>query len=110
MVVRSPKMFHYKTKKETGLLENYTSPPLKLKYKITSDQVAQKQWHDCVHTVTTGDAGEHNLVSFMSRPSSVQSVSSVAQLCLTLCDPMNRRMPGLLVHHQLPEFTQTHVH
>ena len=32
--------------------------------------------------------------------------SSVAQLCLTLCDPMNRSMPGLPVHHQLPEFTQ----
>ena len=36
--------------------------------------------------------------------------SSVAQLCLTLCDPMNRSTPGLPVHHQLPEFTQTHVH
>ena len=37
--------------------------------------------------------------------------SSVAQLCLTLCDPMNRLTPGLPVHHhQLPEFTQTHVH
>ena len=36
--------------------------------------------------------------------------SSVAQSCLTLCDPMNRSMPGLLVHHQLPEFTQTHIH
>ena len=36
--------------------------------------------------------------------------SSVAQSCLTLCDPMNRCTPGLLVHHQLPEFTQTHVH
>ena len=35
--------------------------------------------------------------------------SSVAQLCLTLCDPMNRSMPGLPVHHQLLEFTQTHV-
>ena len=31
-------------------------------------------------------------------------------MCLTLCDPMNRSMPGLPVHHQLPEFTQTHVH
>ena len=41
--------------------------------------------------------------------SSVQS-SSVAQSCPTLCDPMNRSMPGLPVHHQLPEFTQTHVH
>ena len=36
--------------------------------------------------------------------------SSVAQLCLTLCNRMNRSMPGLPVHHQLPEFTQTHVH
>ena len=36
--------------------------------------------------------------------------SSVAQSWLTLCDPMNHTMPGLPVHHQLPEFTQTHVH
>ena len=39
-----------------------------------------------------------------------QSVSSVAQSFLNLCDPMNRSTPGLPVHHQLPEFTQTHVH
>ena len=37
-------------------------------------------------------------------------LSSVTQLCPTLCDPMNRSKPGLPVHHQLPEFTQTHVH
>ena len=36
--------------------------------------------------------------------------SSVAQLCLTLCDPMNHSTLGLPIHHQLPEFTQTHVH
>ena len=36
--------------------------------------------------------------------------SSVAQSCPTLCNPMNRCMPGLPVHHKLPEFTQTHVH
>ena len=36
--------------------------------------------------------------------------SSVAQSYPTLCDPMNRSTPGLPVHHQLPEFTQTHVH
>ena len=34
---------------------------------------------------------------------------SVTQLCLTLCDPINCSTPGLPVHHQLPEFTQTHV-
>ena len=41
--------------------------------------------------------------------SSVQ-FSSVAQPCLTLGNPMNCSTPGLPVHHQLPEFTQTHVH
>ena len=44
-----------------------------------------------------------------SQFSSVQ-FSSVAQSCLTLCDPMNQSTPGLPVHHHLPEFTQTHVH
>ena len=38
------------------------------------------------------------------------SISSVAQSCLTLCNPMNCSTPGLPVHHQLPESTQTHVH
>ena len=42
----------------------------------------------------------YNLVQF----------SSVTQSCPTLCDPMNCSTPGLPVHHQLPEFTQTHVH
>ena len=48
---------------------------------------------------------EQRLVPF----SSIQ-FSSVAQSCLILCDPMNCSMPGLSVHHQLPEFTQTHAH
>ena len=34
----------------------------------------------------------------------------VAQSCLTLCDPMDCSMPDFIVHHQLPELTQTHVH
>ena len=40
----------------------------------------------------------------------ISQFSSVAQSCPTLCDPMNHNTPGLPVHHQLPEFTQTHVH
>ena len=36
--------------------------------------------------------------------------SSVAQLCPTLCNPVNLSTPGLPVHHQLPEFTETHIH
>ena len=37
-------------------------------------------------------------------------LSSVTQSCPTLCDPMNLSTTGLPVHHQLPEFTQTHIH
>ena len=42
--------------------------------------------------------------------SKVVQFSSVTQLYPTLCDPMDCSMPGLPVHHQLPELTQTHVH
>ena len=45
-----------------------------------------------------------------SRTSFSVQFSSVIQLCPTLCDPMNYSMPGLPIHHQLPEFTQIHVH
>ena len=45
------------------------------------------------------------IISYISH-----SVSSVAQSCPTLCDPMDCSTPGLPVHHQLPEFTQTQVH
>ena len=40
---------------------------------------------------------------------SSDQIRSVTQSCPTLCDPMNRSTPGLPVHHQLPEFTQTHL-
>ena len=43
-------------------------------------------------------------------PWSLDQIRSVAQSCPTLCDPMNHSTPGLPVHHQFPEFTQTHVH
>ena len=41
---------------------------------------------------------------------SSDQIRSVAQSCPTFCDPMNRSTPGLPVHHQLPKFTETHVH
>ena len=50
------------------------------------------------------------IVSFNIRYIYSVQFSSVAQSCLTLCDLMNRSTPGLPVHHQLPEFTQTHVY
>ena len=53
----------------------------------------------------------HHLPSTLSpMPSFSVQFNSVTQSCPTLCDPMNRSTPGLPVHHQLPEFTQTHVH
>ena len=48
-------------------------------------------------------------LAFLDHIKTVQ-FSSVTQSCPTLCDPMNCSTPGLPVHHQLPEFTQTHVH
>ena len=54
---------------------------------------------------------EPRLRWFRGRPDKHNiSLSSVAQSCLTLCDPMNRSTSGLPVHHHLPEFTQTHIH
>ena len=46
----------------------------------------------------------------LSFPCSSVQFNSVAQSCPTLCDPMNHSTPGLPVHHQFPEFTQTHAH
>ena len=68
-----------------------------------------------MQVLPTSQAGELILHKALDRklgrglPHSVQ-FSSVAQQSPTPCDPMNRSTPGLPVHHQLPEFTQTHVH
>ena len=59
----------------------------------------------CIKYITN----ENLLYSTSNLMLSVQ-FSSVAQSCPTLCDPTNRSTPGLPVHDQLPEFTQTHIH
>ena len=63
----------------------------------------------------TGKAIVHRVAESQTRLWSdldqiIKMFSSVAQSCRTLCDPMNHSTPGLLVHHHLPEFTQTHIH
>ena len=60
--------------------------------------------------VFTSLCSPHLVTLTMTPGSSPQLFSSVAQSCPTLCDPMNHSTPGLPVHHQLLEFTQTHVH
>ena len=63
-----------------------------------------KMWHT-MQGVTNVSAS----ISFTSSVQLHQFISSVTQSCPTLCDPMNHSTPGLPVHQQLPEFTQTHV-
>ena len=55
-------------------------------------------------------AGEFFITELPGKPIRSDQIRSVAESCPTLCDPMNRSTPGLPVYHQLPEFTQTHVH
>ena len=75
-------------------------------------------WHYCLFK-TTPDTHFETVFTYLKmcvckichkhQPLSVQ-LSSVAQSCQTLCDPKNRSTLGLPVHHQLPAFTETHVH
>ena len=66
--------------------------------------------------VTTGKTIALTRWTFVGKVMSLLSnmlsatAAKALQLCPTLCDPMNCSTPGLPVHHQLPEFTQTHVH
>ena len=70
-------------------------------------------WQAAVHRITKSQTW----LKWLSKKASNRHItvcsvqfSSVAQSCPTLCDPMNCSMPGLAVHHQHPEFTQTHIH
>ena len=75
----------------------------------TVAQVVLIQWRHRGEVMNLLGFFPHTLCSWCTHWPEVQ-FSSVAQSCLTLCHPMNCSMPGLPVHHQLPEFTQTHVH
>ena len=64
--------------------------------KLQETEKDREVWRAAVHGITESDTSEW--------------LSSVTKSCPTLCNPINFSMPGLPVHHQLPEFTQTHVH
>ena len=68
------------------------------KFHNTQQKKFKKQEHCAIQNTTAEKKSRH--IAF----------SSVAQSCPILCDPVDCRMPGLPVHYQLPEFTQTHVH
>ena len=65
--------------------------------------------HTCVRVGMCMHMCAHSICMYTYICICTVQFSSVAQSCPTLCDPMNRSTPGLPVHHQLPEFTQTHV-
>ena len=73
---------------------------------VSRSRTRLRDWTELNCTVNLKKSGnETNLFSI-----SLVLFSSVAQSCPTLCDPMSHSTPGLPVNHQLPEFTQTHVH
>ena len=73
--------------------EYWSGVPLPSPIYFLPNKFADTHMYACIYTYTYDD-----------------QIRSVAQSCPTLCDPVNRSTPGLPVHHQLPEFTQTHVH
>ena len=78
------------------------------KGKRTRDQIANKCW-----IIEKETEYQKNIYFFFidyTKAFDCVQFSSVAHFCLTLCDPMECSTPGLTVHHQLQEFTQTYVH
>ena len=74
----------------------------------TSKKKKERDGGDFSYTVTCNEY--HALLDVQSIVESSVQFSSIDQLCSTLCDPMDCSRSGLPVHHQLLEFTQTHVH
>ena len=74
---------------------------------LTCNRVSPPRAQFCIYTEAPNQLTSNSLLTWAFRSDQIRSVT---QSCPTLCDPMNRSMPGLPVHHQLPEFTQTHVH
>ena len=104
----------------------YTWMPPNGQYQTQIDYIlCSQRWRSSMQSAKTrpgADYGSDNeiliakfrlklkKVEKTTRPFSSVQFSSVDQSCSILCDPMNHSTPGLPVHHQLPEFTQTHIH
>ena len=89
-----------------------------ISFSRESSQPRNQTWIFCIADGLTlhhlNHQGKHQLIASLQispifKENHIQ-FSSVTQSCPTLCEPMNRSTPGLPVHHQLLEFTQTHVH
>ena len=86
-------------------------PPIPLSIKVLPNESTLCMRWPKYWSFSISSSNEYSgLIPFRIDWLNLLAVSSVAQLCPTVCDPMNRSTPGLPVHHQLPEFTQTHFH
>ena len=99
---------------DRGSLAAYS--PVQFSRSVVSDSLWPHELQHARHPCPSPTPGAltrwtfvDKVVSAFEYAVSVQ-FSSVTQSCPTLCDPMNHSTPGLPVHHQLPEFTQTHIH
>ena len=96
------------------LLSRITAYSSSLECRFNDPCLTNRMWWKWwpVTSETLSNKMEFSFLCFLSGHLLFSSVqfTSVAQSCLTLCDPMNCSTPGLPVHHQFPEFTQTHVH
>ena len=90
--------------REAGLLQWLLAESQRVKHDLVIEQQQQGEWKNVQKTKIVA-SGPITLWQIRS-----DQVSLVTQSCLTLCDPMNCSTPGLPVHHQLPELTETHVH
>ena len=81
-----------------------------LQYSCLKNPMDRRAWWAMAHRLQRVGHDQINLAHKLTISLISDQIRSVAQSCPTLCDPMNRSTPGLPVYHQLPEFTQTHVH
>ena len=103
---------------ENSERDGNTRPPYLFPEKPDASQAVVKAEHETMTGSKLGKEYDKAVYRYPIYLTPLQSTlrevilqfSSVAQSCPTLCEPMNRSTPGLPVHHQLPEFTQTHVH
>ena len=89
---------------ESNLLE------CKVKWALGSNTVNKASGGDGIPPELFQNLKDDAVSAALNMPVNLETFSSVAQVCLTLCNPMNCSTPGLPVHHKLLEFTQTHAH
>ena len=98
---------------EESLCCNQRSCMLQWRSKIPCAAAKTRYSHTQRKKVENGATGKWNCFLHLKASEMIvrsDQIRSVSQSCPTLCNPMNRSTPGLPVHHQLPEFTETHVH